>query len=84
MKYFFQVKDTIMAKKCWRKPQIIENLKNGGVPLPDGVSGFEKLTIPALIALSEQYPVKVKYVIEELAENCGKNIKVLWLPVAHC
>jgi len=42
------------------------------------------LTKPELLAISKKSPLKTKYVIEKLAEECGKDVKVLWLPPAHC
>jgi transposase len=73
-----------MAKKSWRKASIIENLELRGIPVPDGVQNFQKLTIPSLIALSESHKIQTKFVIEQLAEESHRDIKVLWLPVAHC
>jgi hypothetical protein len=28
--------------------------------------------------------VKSKFIIEKLADECGKEVKILWLPPAHC
>jgi hypothetical protein len=67
-------------QELW-KPRIIENLKLREVPLSTGVPSFEKLTISALLALSTQFPVQTKYVIEE---KSAKDIEVLWLSVGHC
>ena len=73
-----------MPPKSWRKLAIIGNLKLRKVPLPSGVRRFEKLTIPALLALSSEYPIRTKYLIEDMAEKSGRDVKVLWLPVSHC
>jgi len=35
-----------------------------------------------LIAKNNSIPTK--YLIESLAEQCDKEVKVLWLPPAHC
>jgi hypothetical protein len=40
--------------------------------------------IPVLRLLSKKYKLEPKYFVEEMIEKCGKDIKLLWLPVAHC
>lgn len=52
--------------------------------VPELFGNFEEMTVPLLRQLAKQHKLIPKYVIEEMAENCGKNVKILWLPVAHC
>lgn len=68
----------------WLKANIVKWLQDHCVELPHGISHFNCLTKPHLIQLSKTRPVKPKYIVEDLAEKCGKDVKVLWLPVAHC
>ncbi|CAG7833182.1 unnamed protein product [Allacma fusca] len=68
-----------MAKLYWRKQDITDNLLMRGIPVPQG-----KCTKKDLIDISEKFPVLTKYIIEDMAEKSGKDITVLWLPVAHC
>ena len=73
-----------MPKLYWKKSEIIANLLARKTSLPPDVDRFEDLTKRSLLELSDKSPVQVKYVVEEMAEKCGKSVKVLWLPVAHC
>lgn len=79
-----RVESSIMPNSAWRKQRIIDWLVQKGVQKPAFVTHFEKLTKVSLIQLAKCHPVKTKYVIEELAEQTGKDIKVLWLPPGHC
>lgn len=79
-----RVEGTIMPTMAWLKGDIIAWLEKQHVELPGNASTFQVFTKPQLIQLSKQKPVKPKYIVEDLAEKCGKEVKVLWLPVAHC
>lgn len=70
-----------MPKMHWLKQKIKDWFDLHQIPKP---SNFEKMTKPELIQLSKYHPIQTKYLIEELAESSGKDIKVLWLPVGHC
>jgi len=79
-----------MPTTSWLKQNIIDWLILHDVELPcvdkkgKKVTNFNQLTKAFLIELSKSKPVSPKYVINQLAESCGKDIKVLWLPPAHC
>jgi len=42
------------------------------------------MNFPGLRLLAKQHKVQLKFVIGEKAEKCGKDVKGMWLPVAHC
>jgi len=42
------------------------------------------MTLPLLRDLAKKNKIPEVYVIEEMAANCEKDVKILWLPVAHC
>jgi hypothetical protein len=69
---------------AWRKSEIIDWLVKKGVPIPEPYSCFEDATVPVLRLLSKKYKLEPKYFVEEMVEKCEKDIKLLWLPVAHC
>lgn len=73
-----------MPTMSWLKQNIINWLELHNVQLPADVTCFAKLTKASLILLSKTKPVKTKYCIEKMAEESGKDLKVLWLPPAHC
>lgn len=79
-----RVEGTIMPTMAWLKADIISWLQKQNIEIPDGISSFICLTKSQLILLSKLKPVKPKFIVEDLAERCGKDVKVLWLPVAHC
>lgn len=68
----------------WNKAKIIEWLRRRNCELPEGVESFEKLKVPELRKLAKTCHLTAKYIVEQLAEETGKDIKILWLPVAHC
>jgi hypothetical protein len=63
---------------------MIEWMKKNKVPLPELVTEFLDMNKASLIELSKKYPQKERYVIIDLVEKSGKNVKILFLPVAHC
>lgn len=79
-----QVEGTTMPTMAWLKSKIIEWLELHRIPLPVGVNNFNMLTKPSLIKLSKDHPVRPIFVVEQLAEQSGKEIRILWLPPAHC
>jgi len=68
----------------WRKAAVIEWLVAQNVRVPSGFDEFRQMNLPGLRALAKQHRVQLKYVIEEMADKCRKDVKVMWLPVAHC
>lgn len=73
-----------MPTTSWRKQQIIDWLQHNQFKVPDGISSFHKMTVKNLLELSKTKYFPFKCVVEELAENCGKDVVILWLPPAHC
>ena len=68
----------------WRKSEIIKFLIDNNFNVPHPYSSFQDMNVPNLRQLAAtKKNVEVK-VVESLATKCGKNVKVLWLPVAHC
>jgi len=72
-----------MPKTYWRKGQIVEWLISHAVPLPDGVINFNELTKASMIVLSKNYEIQERFIIDDLVRDCGKDVKLLWLPVAR-
>lgn len=68
----------------WRKQDIIDWLKNKQISVPEPFSEFQEMTVPMLRNIAKKYPIENKLVIEKMADESGKDIKILWLPVAHC
>ena len=68
-----------------RKGDIIEWLLQREVPeLTDGTS-FEKKKKTELLDLSKQYHYPKTYLLDTIAQEMrSDNVKLLWLPVAHC
>ena len=77
-----RITGTAMPRKSWLKSRIVEWFELTFVPMPENVTTFHQKA--SLIKLSKDYPVKEELVVEELARNSGKDIKVLFLPVGHC
>jgi len=69
---------------AWRKAAVIDWLIARNVPVPRPYDEFRHMNLPGLRVLAKQHRVQAKYVIEDMAEQSGKDVKVLWLPVAHC
>ncbi len=78
--------DTRNPTTAWRKRQIIDWLKKQNVPVPDDayIDEFTDMTVAELRNLAKKYPIKKKFVVERIVEESGKDVKILWLPVAHC
>ncbi|XP_043468229.1 uncharacterized protein LOC122502310 [Leptopilina heterotoma] len=69
----------------WLKARIIEWLIKRGVPVPDFAEDFNDLTKQSLLELSRSYRYPKQYLLEKITtEIRGSEIKLLWLPVAHC
>ncbi|KAF4532072.1 hypothetical protein B566_EDAN015121 [Ephemera danica] len=45
---------------------------------------YNELTKTELIELGRPKFLPFKYLLEKKIEECGKDVKILWLPVAHC
>lgn len=69
---------------AWLKQKIVDWVVQHDIRLPEGVESFHKLTKSSLIELAKSKPVKPKFIVEKLAEESNKDIKILWLPPAHC
>jgi hypothetical protein len=79
-----RIPGTVMPKKSWRKDRIVEWFNLTFVPLQKNVKDWREIKIASLITLSPLYPVKEEFVVEQLARECGKDVKILFLLVAHC
>jgi len=74
---------TVMPKLHWRKDRIVAWFEQHKVPLPNLVQAYMELTKASLIELSKKYPVQEKFTVQ-IVEDSEKDVKVLFLPVAHC
>ncbi|OXA46169.1 hypothetical protein Fcan01_18959 [Folsomia candida] len=79
-----RVEGTLMPNMAWLKQKIVDWVVQHDIRLPEGVESFHKLTKSSLIELAKSKPVKPKFIVEKLAEESNKDIKILWLPPAHC
>ena len=68
----------------WRKADIISWLHRNNIDVPEPFEKFEDATLPVLRQLCKENKVKQKFVAEEMVESSGKDLTLLWLPVAHC
>ena len=68
----------------WRKSEVIDWLERNNITVPEPYSAFHEATLPVLRQLCKENRKTQKFVVEEMVENCGKDVKLLWLPVAHC
>lgn len=69
---------------AFRKQEIIDWLTARQIELPVGFSKFSEMTVPVLLNLARQHKIDPIYVIEKMARESGKDVQLLWLPVAHC
>jgi len=76
--------DTKNPSTIWRKNEIIGWLKSKNVSVPEEFGCFEQMTVPLLRTLCKSNVVKKEFVIERMVKNSGKDIKLLWIPIAHC
>ncbi|KAF4530438.1 hypothetical protein B566_EDAN018571 [Ephemera danica] len=72
----------------WKKDEIIDWLVKNHVepPVQDcGVQDeYSELTKTELIELGHHKFKPFKYLLDTIIERSGKDVKLLWLPVAHC
>jgi len=68
----------------WRKQKMIDWLESRNIPVPTKYASFEKMVKVELLNLAGKHKVQTKFCIEQLAEECEKDVKILWLPPAHC
>ncbi|XP_043468345.1 uncharacterized protein LOC122511314 [Leptopilina heterotoma] len=70
---------------AWRKDDIIEWAENRKVPLPEGRLTYYSLTKPQLIERCRPYHFPKIYKLDTITKEIrGDEVKLLWLPVAHC
>lgn len=69
---------------AFRKQEIIDWLVSHKISLPECYSEFSEMTVPLLLDLARRNKIQPVYQVEKLAQECGKDIKLFWLPVAHC
>lgn len=70
---------------AWTRSRILEWMATRQVILPEGIQHFSQLNKPQLLELSRAYHYEKKYLLEKITtELRGDDVKLLWLPVAHC
>jgi transposase len=70
---------------AWRKDRIIEWLENHHVPFPDQTTrNWKDFTKPLLLTIAKPFFQPKEYLLEKVIRDSGKEVKLLWLPVAHC
>jgi transposase len=70
---------------AWTKQKVIEWMSKRQIILPDGVKSFDELTKPRLLDLCRNYHFPKTYLLDTITKEVrGGNVKLLWLPVAHC
>ena len=68
----------------WRVAEIIQWLRRRPVPLPDNEDSFEAMSKAELLNLSRKNKYEKKYLLDKTCKNLRDDVKLLWLPVAHC
>ncbi|KAF4532073.1 hypothetical protein B566_EDAN015122 [Ephemera danica] len=79
---------SINPTMAWRKDAIIDWLVKHEIQPTIEQTGhqdeYNELTKTELIELGRPKFKPFKYLLETKIEECGKDVKILWLPVAHC
>ena len=73
----------------YRKQDLINWLQEHNIPVPAEVNSFSVMKVAELQELAKKNRVKPQFeveriIAEENASDPARNIKLLWLPVAHC
>ena len=68
----------------WRKSEVIQFLRSKNIAVPEPYTCFEDAKLPCLRQLAKENRVVQRFVVQDMIDNCGKDVKLLWLPVAHC
>ncbi|XP_033213743.1 uncharacterized protein LOC117170810 [Belonocnema kinseyi] len=69
----------------WRKENIIQWMTQRNIPLPTGADSYEDLNKVNLLQLCVPYKFEKSYLLDQIAKEIrGDEVKLLWLPVAHC
>lgn len=69
---------------CWVKPKIIEWLSSRNIPVPRPFPNYASMTKPLLLEWTKKHKIEPKFVLNEIIDDSGKDVTILWLPVAHC
>jgi hypothetical protein len=78
------VEETKPPSMAWSKPKLVEWAYSRSVPMPDYAPYPEHLTKEELVQLSKPFAVPKRKVLDDAVQKCGKQIKLIWVPVAHC
>ena len=70
--------DTKNPTSNWRKPEVIAWLRKNNIPF------HEKALLPELLKLAKSNRITPRFQVDDILKQSGKNVKILWLPVAHC
>ena len=68
----------------WRKGDILDWFERRNVPLPEDITSFSELTKVELLNLSKEFRYEKVYLLDKIRKNLRDDVKLLWLPVAHC
>jgi len=79
-----KVPETMNPRSYWNKPQISEWMKRNNIPNPPLVQDPMQMTKASMLKLCKQYHHEEKYIIDQIIEESGKDVKLLFRPVAHC
>ncbi|XP_043479938.1 uncharacterized protein LOC122509762 [Leptopilina heterotoma] len=70
---------------AWKKSDIIDWLIKKGVNIPESHSSFCDMKRNELYQLSQQFRYPKVYLLDTIAQEVRNGeVKLLWLPVAHC
>ncbi|XP_033228901.1 uncharacterized protein LOC117180511 [Belonocnema kinseyi] len=70
---------------AWKEASIIKWVQKRKIPLSVGVEAHEMLTIRDLLNMSKPYWYPKCYLLEKITRKMrGDDVKLLWIPVAHC
>jgi len=68
----------------WRKDAIIDWIERHQIQLPEDAEEWSEFTKPSLLQTAKPHFQPKEYLLEKIVGQCQKQIKILWLPVAHC
>jgi len=74
----------VNPRSYWTKTKIAEWMKRRSVPLPPLVTDPMQMLKATMLQLCKKYHREEVFIVEEIIARSKKDIKLLFLPVAHC
>lgn len=75
---------TMNPNMSWKKNKIIDWIIKKDISLPPGPYNIHRFTKAQLIVYATPYFGTPEKIVDQLIRNHRPDVKLLWLPVAHC